>query len=244
MDDKEKKVIEKVAKKIKSKLYNQFGIKDFRDPFKVISSLDGYIIIRFKNDKKIQGFTIKKENYKCIYINSADVLGRQYYSCWHEFYHSIDDVHELRISHKGDKSVAEESAEYFAGCMLLDKDELNRYIRIKWGNENNLNEEALIDIQYKFQVSFEALKVRLNEIFNTKRFYKFKINSIENRKKYEKKVRQLGYDIQLISPTEDFCVPYFFIEDLQKNLIGKRMSMEKISETINFLEEKEVKFKW
>lgn len=244
MTEDRKEKIEKYAKNIKKKLRDEFKITDFRDPFKVISLLDNYIIIRFKNDKEIQGFTLKKGEYRCIYINSADVLGRQYYSCWHEFYHSIDDINELRVSKKGDKSPAEEEAEYFAGCMILDREELDYYIRKKWGSEKKLDEEALVDIQYNFQVSFSALKTRLAEIYNNKSFYKYNINSRENREKYESLVKKMGFTLDLISKTNDFCIPSSFIANLKSNIVSKRISLEKANKIIDFLSENEVDTKW
>lgn len=244
MNEDRKVQIEMVAKKIKKTLKEEYNVEDFRNPFKIISLLDNYIIIRFKNYKEIQGFTLKKGEYRCIYINSADVLGRQYYSCWHEFYHSIDDINELRVSRKGDKSPAEEEAEYFAGCMLLDREELDCYIRKKWGNEKKLDEEALVDIQYKFQVSFSALKTRLAEIYNNKSFYKYNINSPGNREKYESLVKKMGLTLDLISETNDFCIPSSFIANLQSNIISNRVSLEKANKIIDFLSENGVDTKW
>lgn len=60
MTDDRKEKIEKIAKSIKKKLREELNVSDFSDPFKVISLIDKYIIIRFKNDKEIQGFTLKK----------------------------------------------------------------------------------------------------------------------------------------------------------------------------------------
>lgn len=244
MDQEKKERIEKVAKFIKKKFREEYKITDFRDPFKVISLLDDYIIIRFKNDKDIQGFTLKKGEYKCIYINSSDVLGRQHYSCWHEFYHCIDDKNKVTISKKGDKSPAEEEAEYFASCMLLDKEEVEQYIREVWGSEMYLNEEALIKIQYRFNVSFGAIKTRLAEIYKDTRYFSYNINTVENRKKYEDKVLRLGGDLQLISPTNDFCVPGSFFYNLRENIINNRISLEKGDEIVSFLDENGAEIKW
>ncbi|MDU1116413.1 MAG: ImmA/IrrE family metallo-endopeptidase [Clostridium butyricum] len=244
MTDDRKEKIEKIAKSIKKKLREELNVSDFSDPFKVISLIDKYIIIRFKNDKEIQGFTLKKGDFRCIYINSSDVLGRQNYSCWHEFYHCIDDINEVRISKKGDKSPAEEEAEYFASCMLLDKEELDGYIRELCGSEKNLNEEELIKIQYKFNVSFGSLKTRLAEMYKNKKYFTYNINAVKNRIKYEEEVLRLGFDLQLISPTNDFCVPSLFINNLRENIISNRISLEKGNKIVEFLDEKGADIKW
>lgn len=244
MTEDRKEKIEKVAKNIKKKLIEDYKVTDFSDPFKVISLLDNYIIIRFENDKDIQGFTLKKGDFRCIYINSSDFLGRQNYSCWHEFFHCIDDVNEVTISKKGDNSPGEQEAEYFASCMLLDKEEVDRYIREVWGSEKYLNEEALIKIQYRFNVSFGSLKTRLAEIYKNKKYFSYNINSVKNRKKYEDEVLRLGFDLQLISPTNDFCVPSSFINNLRENIMSNRISLDKGNKIVEFLDENGVDIKW
>lgn len=244
LDKNEKNEISKAAKEIKTMLVEEYGITNFRDPFEIISKLEKYYIIRYNNDCNVQGFTLFKEDYRCIYINSGDTLGRQYFSCWHEFYHSIDDISEVNISIKGDKSLSELRAEYFASCMLLDNTEVDDYIKLKWGNETKLVEEDLIDIQYKFRVSFESLKEKLNEIYDTKKFYMYKINSLDNIEKYKKIIHAKGLEPDLILPTNDYCLPNIFLEDIGENIKKKRISLKKANELLDFFEKKGVEVKW
>lgn len=242
----DKELIESCAKDVREMFEKNYGVTYFGNPFEIISKT-GAIIIRFPNNKSLQGFTLKKGDYKCIYINSNDVLGRQHYSCWHEFFHSIDDRNDekLMISMKQDKSEIEEEAEYFASCMLLDRRELENYIRKKWRSHKNLKQEDLIEIQYKFNVSFQALKRRLMDIYGEEeRYYTFTINSKANRKIYEESIKKMGYGLELVSSTEDFCIPNSFIEDIKYNIINKRIELEKANEIFKFLEEKEAEVKW
>lgn len=242
-----KEYIENISRTIKKKFKEKFDINEFKNPFEIISNMEEYIIIRFPNKNNIQGFTLKKGQYKCIYINSADTLGRQHYSCWHEFYHSIDDrtkFDEITLSIKGDKSIVELEAEYFASCMLMDKIELEDFIRLNWKNENMLEEKDLIKIQYYFNVSYSALQQKLNEIYNTKRFFTFTINLQKNRNEFEKMVTKMGYNIDLISSTDDFCLPEKFINAFKKNMMDKRIGISKAKEIVELLNEKEVKIKW
>ncbi|EPB8146017.1 ImmA/IrrE family metallo-endopeptidase [Clostridium perfringens] len=242
-------MIRKIAKSVRGQLSSRYGIEKFDNPFEIISKLEKYIIIRFSNDNKIQGFTTEKNGFKCIYINSNDVLGRQHYSCWHEFFHSIDDRKKINegsfeVSITGSNEICEREAEYFASCMLLDKEVLEDYIIQKWGSESNLSELDLIDIQYEFGVSYQALKNKLHEIYNNGRFYTYTINSIENREKYLEAIKNKGYSTKLVEKTNDFCIPISFKNDLLDCYKNKQITFEKLEKTVKFLDEKEVEFKW
>ncbi len=93
-----------------------------KDTFKMIEQL-GFLLLRFpaiNGNTSLGGFTIHKEPYDCIYINSRQNLGRQYMSCWHECYHAhtgegkglsyIDSVKQDPVEYKAD---------LFAGLILM-----------------------------------------------------------------------------------------------------------------------------
>lgn len=248
MSNIDKERISMVAKKVREKFKSEYGIYEFNKPFEIISKLEKYIIIRFPFEEEIQGFTVEKNGYKCIYINSKDVLARQNYSCWHEFYHSMDDRNladgKFELSIKNSKDSVEKEAEYFASCMLLDKEELVDYIRKNWGSERSLSEVDLIDIQYRFGVSYKALKLKLKEIYNDNYFFKFKINEKGNEEKYLEEIRKKGYEPYLALSTNDFCIPISFKEDLLECYKNKKIGIEKVEQTIDFLNEKGVEFRW
>lgn len=71
--------------------------------------------------------------------------------------------------------------------MLLDKEELDGYIRELCGSEKNLNEEELIKIQYKFNVSFGSLKTRLAEMYKNKKYFTYNINAVKIELNMKKK---------------------------------------------------------
>ena len=75
-------------------------------------------------------------------------------------------------------------------------------------------------------------------MYKNKKYFTYNINAVKNRIKYEEEVLRLGFDLQLISPTNDFCVPSLFINNLRENIISNRISLEKGNKIVEFLDEK------
>lgn len=244
----EKEKFEAFAKYATAHLIRDTGLENLKDPlYKVSDIKSSILLIRFpsKNDK-LSGFSLKIDKYDCMYINSNHTLGRQYCSFWHEYYHIINDMRdELMINVEDYDSKEEKEANQFAYCILLPKNKVKNYIIQLRKAYDKMNIFDLIKMQYEFRVSLQNLIYRLNEIYDTKLFFKFKnLTSIENRREYERKVLDLGLDLDLISPTKDFCVPNKFFKDLHSNLANNRISVDKVQKIMHIIEEKGVEGKW
>lgn len=244
----EKESFEAYANLATEQLIQNSGLKNLKDPLYKVNDINNLIIlIRFpaKNDN-LSGFSLKIDKYSCIYINSNHTLGRQYCSFWHEFYHIINDIRdELMINCENYDSKEEKEANQFAYCILLPRNKVRNYIISLRKQYDNMDLTDLIKMQYEFRVSLQILIYRLNEIYATKFFFKFKrMTLIENREEYELAVLNLGLDLDLISPTRDFCVPSKFFKDLHSNLSNNRINIDKVREIMNVIDERGVEGKW
>ena len=229
-----------VARQFKDK----YEISNLLNPFEVISKLEDIIIVRFPANDKLSGFTMKKGDYKCIYVNSSHILCRQYSTCWHEFYHAINDVEDICIDDNNKEDIEDREAQYFASCIMMPEQEVKNFIIKNNKKFKELDLEFLIQMQYHFGVSLSSLFSKLSEL-NIGNFYKYKyITDIDNIDVYNNLIENLGFKLDLVKATNDYVVDKSFFEDLYKNIINKKISFGKGKELGKFIESKGVKGGW
>ncbi|MCU9612741.1 ImmA/IrrE family metallo-endopeptidase [Caldibacillus lycopersici] len=215
--------------------------KPIGDTFNTLEEL-GYILVRFPAHKDLSGFQITKGNYKCIFVNSAHSLGRQYFSAWHECYHAYSgDKGSISLFSETKYNEMELKANLFAACILMPEDLVMKYLY-----ENNLTNlsdvsyEQLIKMQNYFRVSYRALITRLIELypkFSNALRPKFDLANEENKELIIQYVIKVNGDISLVQPTNDFVISQRFYKKLHDNLAENRISAEKAQEIYNFLED-------
>lgn len=244
----DKERISYFAERITEILLENPKLENLFDPLYKVSQIDEKIIlIRFpSSDDKLSGFSTVIDGYKCVYINSAHTLGRQNYSFWHEYYHSINDMREeMCVNYDDYDTIEEKEANYFASCMLLPKQKIKDYIICKNKPIQRLCLEDLILMQYEFRVSLQLLIFRMDELYDDGYFKRFlKFSSVPMREEYEKHVLSLGLELDLISPTNDFCIPNRYFMDMHSNLKSNKIGVEKTKEIMDFIDEKGVVCRW
>ena len=253
LSDIEKSDIEELSYRISEVLYNNMNFDDPKDPFEIISSLRDYIIIRFPSKIKFEsekdsfsGFSYYVHEYNCIYINSDHLLARQFFSCWHEFYHT------LNLNEEPEPNIHKEElkADYFASCILMPKNAIDNYFMDIGKGYSELDFEDLILMQHHFRVSLSALVVRISDIYSIKKYdHYLKYNYLKYNDELIQKTMEIGkknnnIDISLIKPTNDFVFPKKFLDYIMDNIKNNRISLEKADEILTLIEEREVKFLW
>lgn len=215
-----------------------------KDTFKTIERL-GFLLLRFPaidGSTSLSGFTIHKEPYDCIYINSRQNLGRQYVSCWHECYHIctgegngisyIDAVNQDPIEYKAD---------VFAGLILMPDNLVKEYVIKNDISLEYLSHEDIIRMQNYFQVGYSAMLTRILQIYpeyrqKLKNRYVIAKDDPAQIEKLRQKTISVQGDLQLINATNDIYLPDSFISDIEFNVREKRISKEKAYELLTVIE--------
>lgn len=244
LSEEKKENIRFIAQEVVSEFKEKYGISDLRNAYNAISKLEDIIIIRFPAHDKLSGFTLKKGEYKCIYVNSSHILCRQYSTCWHELYHAINDIEHIDIDEDDKEKIEDKEAQYFASCIMMPDQKVKDFIIRNNKNFKKLDLEFLIKIQFHFGVSFSSLLSKLSEL-NIGNYYKYKyITAMDKIDEYNNLIKELGYQLDLVKPTNDFIVDKSFFENLYKNIINKKISLEKGKQLGKFIEDKGVKGGW
>ncbi len=214
------------------------------DTFGCIERL-GFLLLRFPaagKDSSLSGFTIHKEPYDCIYINSRQSVGRQYTSCWHEVYHIVTG-HSNGISYINEikQDPVECKADMFASCILMPEHLVSQYIESHNLNLQYLSYVDIIKMQNYFKVSYSAMLTRILQLYPDYKNilanrYAIASDTEERRNQMQQKVTEAGGDIRLVMPSNDVYFPQSYVEDIEYNLNNGRISKEKALEMLSTLE--------
>lgn len=230
----------KVAENYREKIIGKN--EPITETFKLIEKL-GFTLIRFpsKTDS-LSGFHIKKGDMNFIYINTNHTLGRQFFSVWHEVYHAeIEGCQSITYLDQISNNESECKAECFAGIILMPENLVRSFIEKKDLRVENIGYEDIIRLQNYFRVSYTAIVKRLTQIYPENRetlnkLYDISKDTSENRRRLEEKTKIVKGDLNLIKPTSEVYIPYFFIKDISENLKNKRISKEKADYLIKLIE--------
>lgn len=196
-----------------------------------------YKLIRYPlGENGILGCAQIKDNDKVIFTNSSVILAREIFSVAHEIGH-----HELHLNHDcamirdvdfSDRDARESEANYFAACLLMPEEEIQKFIRYDL-MDKSVKDWSGLDIarfQTAFNVSFDMALTRLESmgLINAADLVKFQ------SQKSETTVTRL---LQIIGGTTELCqvtnakkVPAQFIEWVMYNYKEKlipRSTLEK-----------------
>ena len=150
---------------------SRYGIIDL---FKECERL-GYKLIRYPLGENADlGFTLIKEMDTIIFTNTSNRLSREIFTLAHEIGHVILHMNKggsfiddsVTISGKSTDE-KEQEANYFAACLLMPADDVERFLDLELENfpDNGLSAMDIARIMSEFNVSFDmALNLSLIHI--------------------------------------------------------------------------------
>ena len=127
-------------------------------------------VFKTYNGDIISGGIIKEHNEISIYVNANDSMNRKRFTIAHELGHfflrHLDNKGEYVDLHREaiyNKSIEENDADEFAGCILMPKAAVEDKVRIM--KDIGLEDRVIIEkLAHIFVVSREAMKVRLKNL--------------------------------------------------------------------------------
>ena len=234
-------VIEKIAESVR----DECSITDygFQNIFEAAEKI-GYRIIRYPigNDAFL-GFALIKDTERIIFSNSSLILSREIFSVAHEIGHQ-----KLHLSEQGrtlirdddftNRDELEIEANYFAACLLMPIEKVDKFIRLEL-NGKNINIWSGLDIariQTAFNVSYDMVLIRLKElgILDDILMEKLKLEKME--KTASKLLDAINGNAGLCKPTEAKQVPAEFLEWVISNYNEKLIPMKSLELALNYVD--------
>ncbi len=215
----------------------------FKDIFEASEKL-GYRTIRYPiTAEAFLGFAMIKDSERIIFSNSSIILSREIFSVAHEIGHQ-----RLHLSEKGrmlikdddffDRDESEIEANYFAACLLMPREKIEKFVRLELKDKDVTNWDGLeiAKIQTVFNVSYDMALIRLRSlnILNDAIIKKLKIDKIEQTA--SKLLNVIGGNTDLCKATEVKKVPAEFLEWVITNYNEKLIPKTSLVTALSYLD--------
>ena len=231
---------------------SRYGIIDlFKD-----CERHGYKLLRYPLGESADlGFTLMKDNDTVIFTNTCSRLSREIFTLAHEIGHVILHMDQdasfiddsITISGRS-ADLKEREANYFAACLLMPADEVERFLDLQMEsfNENGFSAMDIARIMSEFNVSFDTALNRLESLGKINANERLKLDSERIEKRVGNLLRSVGGNSRLNAPSNDIDMPYEYIdyviynynhnaipkETLEKTLACYQLSLEDISDRL------------
>ena len=167
---------------------------------------------------------VKKDNDIVIFTNTCSRLSREIFTLAHEIGHVIlhledekpfiDDNVTINGRSTDEK---EQEANYFAACLLMPANDVNRFIdlEIRDFHEKGLSAIDIVRIMSEFNVSFDMALNRLESLESLNVINQSRKLCLDNER-IEKRVgnllRSVGGNAKLNLPSNEIYIPYEYID--------------------------------
>ena len=231
---------------------SRYGIMDlFTD-----CERNGYKVIRYPLGESAElGFAMQKDNDTIIFINSCSRLSREIFTLAHEIGHillhmntSMPFIDNNMTLTGSSTDVREQEANYFAACLLMPSDEVEKFLDLEVVSfeENRLTAMDITRMMSEFNVSFDMALNRLEYLGKISPGERLKLDDEKTKRRVGNLLRSVGGNSRLNVPGNDIDIPYEYIdyviynynhsaipkETLERALSCYHLTMEDISDRL------------
>ena len=242
--------IEKAAEKIRNDFKgNSYGIIDIFEAAELLE----FRVFRYPiGEDAFLGMALVHRGEKVIFTNSSAILAREVFSAAHEIAHLTLHLDEKTLpaimdkSFSDESSVVEKEANYFAACLLMPSELLEKFIRLslskKTGN-NDLDGLDIARIQTAFNVSYDMAVTRLREL---KIIDLSKYNALKAEKQEKTAtglLKAINGNMELCSPANVKKAPAGFLEYIMFNYKEHLIPFESLKKVLDYFDVDAMLFK-
>lgn len=236
-----KREIRRQAYKFREKCkVSRYGIIDL---FKDCERLEFKVLRYPLGDDADLGFVLKKDNDTIIFTNSCSRLAREIFTLAHEIGHIvlhwenetsfIDDATTIAGRSTNEK---EQEANYFASCLLMPEDEVDKFLDLEIADFHNkgLTAMDIARIMSEFNVSFEMALNRLENLGKINNSIRIKLDSQRMQTKIGNLLRSVGGNQRLNDATEEIEIPHEYIEYVIYNYNHDAIPLETLERALAY----------
>ncbi len=222
---------------------SRYGILDL---FKECERLS-YKVFRYPLGRNADlGFALKRGEDIIIFINSSIRLSREIFTLAHEIGHIILHFREKNSFIENNVTIAghsedekEQEANYFAACLLMPSDEVERFIDLELPDfeKDGLSGLDIARIMSEFNVSYDVVLNRLESLGRIDSNQKTRLETERAEKRVGNLLKSIGGNAKLNIAGEEIVIPYEYIDYAIYNYNHKlipRETLEKVLEYYNF----------
>ncbi len=234
-------IIEKTVEDVRDKC----NIRDygFQNIFEAAEKME-YRVIRYPIGRDcFSGFSLIKDDERIIFSNSSLILSREIFTVAHEIGHQ-----KLHLSEQGETMIRDDTfndsneneieANYFAACLLMPIEKIEKFIRLELKDKKSdrWNGLDIARIQTTFNVSYDMVLIRFKTlgIIDDILVNKLKVAKMEQTTNHL--LKTINGNVDLCKPTEVKKVPADYLEWVLSNYNEKLIPMKSLEVALNFLD--------
>lgn len=187
------------------------------------------------------GFALKKEDDIIVFINTSIRLSREIFTLAHEIGHIILHLNgeqpfidnNATISGRSEDE-KEQEANYFAACLLMPSDEVNRFIDLELPDfENNgLSGMDIARIMSEFNVSYDMALNRLESLGKIDSNQKIRLETERTKNRVSNLLRSIGGNAKLNIAENEIVIPHEYIDYVIYNYNNKVIPEETLEKVL------------
>jgi len=233
--------IERIADNVRTECkVTDYG---FQNIFEAAEKI-GYQVIRYPiGSDAFLGFALIKDAERIIFSNSSLILSREIFSVAHELGHQ-----KLHLSEQGltiikdndfdDRDEYEVEANYFAACLLMPREQVDKFIRheLKDKSISKLSGLDIARIQTAFNVSYDMALFRLKalgKLDNTHADW-LKFEKLETT--VTRLLNAINGNVDLCRSTEAKKVPAEYLEWVISNYNERLIPIKSLESALNYVD--------
>lgn len=173
------------------------------------------------------GFAMKKDNDIIIFTNTSSRLSREIFTLAHEIGHVKLHIEDVEKEHSGytfidntvtiagrNSNVKEQEANYFAVCLLMPSDEVEKFLDLEISDfsKDTISAMDIARMMSEFNVSFETAMNRLENLGKIGSAVRLRLDNARNEMRVGRLLRSAGGKGRLNEASQVTSLPYEFIE--------------------------------
>ncbi len=216
-----------------------YGIIDL---FKECERL-GYKLIRYPIGEEADlGFALKRDADIIIVTNTSIRLSREIFTLAHEIGHIIlhientDSFVDDAVTINGkNKDEQEQEANYFAACLLMPADDVERFLDLELDNfpRYSLSAMDIARIMSEFKVSFDMALNRLESLGKICGSERVRLDNEKNQKRVGNLLRSVGGNARLNAASGELDLPHEYIDYVIYNYNHKAIPLETLEKVLD-----------
>ncbi len=182
----------------------------------------GYKLLRYPLGENADlGFAMKKDDDIIIFINTSIRRSREIFTLAHEIGHALLhlNVGQPFIDNNatiggGNGDEKEQEANYFAACLLMPSDEVDRFIDLELPDfeMSGLSGMDIARIMSEFNVSYDVALNRLESLGKIDGKQKTQLETERTEKRVGNLLKSIGGNSRLNISSNEIVIPYEYID--------------------------------
>lgn len=214
----------------------------FKDIFEASEKI-GYRTIRHPiGEDAFLGLALIKDSDRIVFSNSSLILSREIFSVAHEIGHQ-----KLHLSEQGrtmvidvdfsDRDESEVEANYFAACLLMPVDKVEKFVRLELKDKSVefLDGLDIARIQTAFNVSYDMALIRLKALNAIDDVVYEKLKMEKTKQTASKLLSVISGNVDLCKKTEAKKVPAEYLEWVISNYNDKLIPKESLETALEYI---------